>query len=58
MVNIHIGRYHDPSETGGWAGWVEPDDKSWILFIAEDGTVQFYSERDENGGVVGEPATS
>ena len=55
MFNIRIGRYDDPSKTGGWAGSVEPDDKSWILFLAEDGGVQFYADRDEDGGVIGDP---
>ena len=57
MQDIHIGRYDNPEDVGGWAGWVEPADKSWILFIDEDGNTSFWPERDENGGVVGDEAT-
>jgi len=56
MKDITIGRYDDPDKTGGWAGWVEPKDKSWILFIDKDGDTLFWPERDADGGVVGEPA--
>jgi hypothetical protein len=52
MQNIIIGRYDNPEKTGGWAGWIEPEDRSWILFIAADGTTKFYPLRDDTGGVI------
>lgn len=57
VKDITIGRYDDPEKTGGWAGWVEPKDKSWILFIDKDNKTLFFPKRDETGGIVGEPAT-
>lgn len=65
-MDIHIGRYqpyqgelpaqaHDPADT--WDGWIEPDDKSWIMFIATDGSPTIWLHRDENGGVIGDPVT-
>jgi hypothetical protein len=52
MQNITIGRYDNPEAVGGWVGWVEPADKSWILFIASDGSTKYYAAREENGGVL------
>lgn len=36
MQPIHVRRYSDPSH--GFSGWIEPEDRSWVLFIAVDGT--------------------
>lgn len=36
MQNIHVKRYEDAS--AGYQGSVEPEDRSWVLFIATDGT--------------------
>lgn len=51
MGNIEVGRYDHP-ESVGYAGWIEPDDKSWIAFIRVDGTPQFFLNRDETGAVI------
>lgn len=51
MQNIHVGRYDNPRATG-WAGWIEPGDRSWIAFIDLEGHPTFYLERDETGAVV------
>lgn len=54
MSNIKIGRYDHPSITVDYAGWIEPDDKSWIIFLGADGKpAVYYDQRDEHGGVVG-----
>lgn len=44
LMNITVGRYSDAST--GYLGWVEPEDRSWILFVALDGSVQLFTERD------------
>jgi len=51
MKNITIGRYSNP-ENVGWLGWLEPDDRSWIVFVALDGTPTFYGKRDPDSGAV------
>lgn len=38
MQALHVRRYHDQSH--GYAGWVEPEDRAWVLFIAVDGSPQ------------------
>jgi hypothetical protein len=49
MCNITVGRYkHD----NGWQGWIEPEDKSWIVFVSKEGTPVVYLNRDETGAVV------
>jgi hypothetical protein len=45
MQNIIITRYPDPKATG-WAGYLEPADKSWIAFVALDGKPFFWLHRD------------
>jgi hypothetical protein len=40
MQSIHIGRYEQPN---GFAGWVEPEDRSWVLFVATDGSATLYN---------------
>lgn len=63
MPKIKIGRYETTGGTAAappvgaeWAGWIEPEDKIWILFIRQDGRPSFFSKRDKDGGVVGAPA--
>jgi hypothetical protein len=36
MQNISISRYTDPKATG-WAGYVQPEDRSWIVYVGLDG---------------------
>src|SRR3989338_4288046 len=57
MPKIYVRRFSDKSGTEEappvgkeWAGWVEPADKSWIIFLAQDGSVQFYGARDKETG--------
>lgn len=61
MTNITVGRYepsteplpegvHDVSEA--WQGWIEPDDLSWIMFVAADGSPIVFLDRDPETGAV------
>jgi hypothetical protein len=58
MQNIHVGRYSKESIDGApgvgnfWQGWVEPDDKSWIVFIDIDGHPVVFLNRDPKTGAV------
>lgn len=54
MMNIRVQRYLPP--VGGWAGWVEPEDRSWILFVDTEGKPLFFPHRDQTGATVGPPA--
>lgn len=55
MSNITIGRYDDESITKDFAGWIEPADKSWIIYTDARGKPAiYYSEREASGAVVGE----
>ena len=51
MQSITVHRYNDP-ESAGWAGWIEPEDRSWIIFIGLDGSPSFFPTRDTTGAVV------
>lgn len=44
MPNIEVHRYAE--RPAGWAGWLEPADRSWIMFIHEDGSVWACMNRD------------
>jgi hypothetical protein len=61
VVNITVGRYtpspdplpegvHDVCET--WQGWIEPDDRTWIMFVAADGSPTVFLDRDPVTGTV------
>ena len=55
MANIKIGRYAHESVTEHFSGWIEPDDRSWIIYLGPTGKPAcYFPERDESGGVVGE----
>lgn len=65
MGNITVGRYTrwpEPLPEGTvdvadeWQGWIEPDDMSWIAFIAADGKPVFFLNRDPETGAVLEQA--
>ena len=52
MGNIKVGRYEEPEKVGGWQGWIEPEDKSWIAFIREDGVPIVFLNRDPQTGAI------
>lgn len=54
MGNIQIGRYAFP-DTHGYAGYVQPDDASWVVFVRTDGQVQAFLERDSETGAIACP---
>lgn len=64
MPKIAVGRYSAKGGTKSappvgaeWLGWLEPEDKSWILWVKRDGTPVFYGQREADGTVV-EPEMS
>lgn len=42
MQNIHVKRYDDPAAVGGFLGTIEPEDRSFIVFVNADGTPQLW----------------
>ena len=51
-MHIKVSRYPDPKAVG-YAGWIEPADKTWIAFIDLGGAPTFFLHRDpETGGVL------
>ena len=51
MANITVGRYEDPASVG-YQGWIEPDDRSWIAFVASDGSPVVFLNRAPDGAVL------
>ena len=51
MENITVGRYSHPASTG-YQGWIEPVDRTWIAFIATDGTPAVFLNRAPDGAVL------
>lgn len=51
MQSITVHRYSNPQELG-WAGTLEPEDKSWIAFIDNAGRPTFFLNRDPLTGAV------
>lgn len=51
MANITVGRYGDPA-SAGYQGWIEPEDQSWIAFVADDGRPQVFLNRAPDGAVL------
>jgi hypothetical protein len=51
MQKIKVTRYSDPLAVG-WAGYIEPEDGSWIAFIGLDGRPVFFLNRDPAGAVL------
>lgn len=41
MQNIHVRRYQQPAP-GGYQGTIEPEDRSWLVFIDKDGHATFW----------------
>ncbi len=52
MQNINVHRYSHPSLTEHWQGTIEPDDLSWIMFVAADGKPVVFLNRDPDTGAV------
>ncbi len=56
MTNITVGRYGDKEakdEAGnGYVGWVEPEDKSWVVFIDTDNNPTVFTKRDLETGAI------
>jgi hypothetical protein len=50
VQNVVVGRYDHP-EAVGFLGWVEPEDRSWVVFVALDGKPVLFAERDSTGAV-------
>lgn len=54
MQNMIVARYA-PDSVAGYSGYIEPEDRGWIVFLGEDGKPACYwPTRDETGAVVGE----
>lgn len=49
-MKLHIGTYSDTSS--GYSGFIEPEDRAWIVFVGVDGSATFFGERDATGAVV------
>ena len=58
MSSITIGRYDHESITKDYAGWVEPADRSWIIYLDSEGKpAVYYAERETSGAVIDEGIT-
>jgi len=51
MQNVEVHRYRG-QVSEQWQGWMEPADKTWIVFVAADGRVKLYDKRDPATGAV------
>lgn len=51
MDNIIVGRYGN-GVANDWQGWIEPVDKSWIVFIDAGGRPLLFDKRDPLTGAV------
>ena len=51
MQNIKVSRYAHPKQHG-WAGYFEPGDKSWIMFIGTDNKPHVFLHRDPATGAI------
>lgn len=56
MKNILVKRYANPEAVGGWAGWIEPEDRSWIVYLDVEGKPLVFLDRDPNNGAARGPA--
>ena len=50
MQNIHVKRYSNP-EAVGFQGSIEPEDRSWIVFIRNDGETSFWRRTEAEASV-------
>jgi len=53
LPRLDVGRYQAYPEGIDWVGWIEPENKEWIVFI-RDKHIEVYNC--DSKGVVGEPA--
>jgi hypothetical protein len=51
LEDIKVGRYRDPQAVG-FMGWIEPDDRSWVVFIDLLGRPVLFADRDPATGRV------
>jgi hypothetical protein len=51
MGNITVGRYDTPASVG-YQGWIEPDDRTWVAFVDNDGSPTVFLNRDPDGAVL------
>lgn len=51
MQNVTVHRYQNP-EAVGWQGYIEPADRSWIVFVALDGTPVLFPARGADGATL------
>jgi hypothetical protein len=53
MQNISVGRYAC-AESHGWGGWVEPENREWILFVPAEThhKPEFYFRDPTTGAVI------
>lgn len=52
MKNIKVKRYTNEELLKHWQGFIEPEDLSWIAFIAADGKPTVFLTRDPISGAV------
>jgi hypothetical protein len=53
MGNITVTRYPNPAEVGGWQGYFEPEDQTWIAFVDSEGKPVVFLDRDPVTGACG-----
>lgn len=49
MENVIVQRYANPAEVG-FQGWIEPEDRKWILFVDNDGKPTLWYPRNPETG--------
>ena len=52
MTNLKISRYDDPKLAAEFAGYIEPADESWIIWLNGDGQPALYFPKRDAGGAV------
>ena len=49
MNDVQVHRYE---QSCGFQGWIEPADRSWIVFVTDDGRPVLFDQRDLVTGAV------
>lgn len=52
MQNITVGRYGSSEDPGGYDGWIEPEDRTWIMYVRSDHSVEVFIHRDPETGAI------